>query len=69
MDMRWRAADTRWRAADMRWPLADIAAMNIGGLAAATIVQSVDAGDEISAGHLRVRGAGPQRARHHEQGS
>jgi hypothetical protein len=32
-------------------------------------LQTVDAGDEVSAGHLRVRGAGPQRARQYEQES
>ena len=32
-------------------------------------LQTVDTRDEVGAGHLRVRGAGPQRARHHEQGS
>jgi hypothetical protein len=32
-------------------------------------LQPVNARDEVGAGHLRVRGAGPQRARHDEQGS
>jgi hypothetical protein len=32
-------------------------------------LQAVDARDEVGARHLRVRGAGPQRARHDEQGS